>query len=62
MEIVSPIRFAVGIAFALAAVVLGWLGRRERGLGPLRQVAGLCVLGAIAFTAGGLGYSLWGDR
>ena len=60
MEIVSPIRFAVGIAFVIAAVVVGVLGRRERGLGPMRQVAALCVVGAVAFIATGLGYSLWG--
>jgi hypothetical protein len=62
MEIVSPIRLAVGIAFAVAAVVLGVISRRERGFGPLRQIAALCVVGAISFLATGFGYSLWGNR
>ena len=60
MEIVSPIRFAVGIAFLVAAIVLAVRGRKERGFGQQRQLAGLCFIGCVAFIATGLGYSLWG--
>lgn len=62
MEIVSPIRFAVGVALAVAAVVLVVRGRRERGFGALRQTAACCVIGAVALITSGLGYSLWGAR
>lgn len=61
MEIVSPVRFAVGIVLLAVAIVLAVRGKRERGLGPQRQLAAICLVGCGIFIAAGLGHlNLWG--
>ena len=60
MNIVSPVRFGVGIVFLVVAIVLAVRWRRDQGLSPQRQLAGLSLIGCVAFIAGGLGHSLWG--
>ena len=61
MTIISPFRFAVGLALLAAAIVLLVRGRRERGFGQKRQIAALCLAGGGAILAAGLGWlSLWG--
>ena len=55
MEIVDQTRFAIGIVFALAGLVMLFLARGSRGLSRLRQAGLLCRAGAAVFVARGLG-------
>ena len=60
MEIVSPVRLAVGIAFLVVALVLAPRALKERGFGKWRQSVALSLLAAALFVAAGFGFSIWG--
>ena len=55
MEIVEPIRFVIGIVFAVVGVAVLVLARGSRGFNQRRQIGAMCLLAAIAFVAVGLG-------
>ncbi len=55
MEIVDQTRFVIGIVFAVAGVVMLFLGRGGRGWNKYRQAGALFLVGAAVFVARGLG-------
>ena len=55
MEIVDTVKFAIGIAFALAGVVLLVAARGTRGFGQRKQAGALLIVAAALFVAIGLG-------
>ena len=55
MEIVDTVKFAIGIAFALAGAVLLVTARGTRGFGQRKQAGALLIVAAMLFVAIGLG-------
>lgn len=56
MEIVDSTKFAIGIAFALAGVIVLVVSRGTRGFGQRRQAGAMLLVAAAVFVAIGLGH------
>jgi len=55
MNIVDTTKFAIGAVFAVAAVIVLWQTRSQRGFGQKKQLGAMLVVAAGAFLAIGLG-------
>jgi uncharacterized membrane protein YidH (DUF202 family) len=58
MQIVNTLKFAVGIAALLIAIVVLVRTRGTRGFNQSRQIGALLLVAGIAFVAGGLGFDI----
>lgn len=62
MEIVEPIKLAIGVAFGLVGIAVLYLARGTRGFGQRKQVGALLLVAALVFAGVGLGLiDLGGD-
>lgn len=55
MTLVEPLKFVIGLLFAVGGVVLLALTRRERGFGQRRQAGAMFLVVAVVFAGVGLG-------
>ena len=55
MEIVDPLKFGIGIVFALCGAAILLLSRGSRGFTQRKQAGVLFLIGAILLIAIGLG-------
>ena len=55
MEIVEPVRFVIGIVFAVVGIAVLVLARGSRGFNQRRQIGSLCLVASVVFVAVGLG-------